>query len=317
MGLEDLAKRLADVGRLGMTPALAEKLKLKSEDAIRGQLMAMTDGDRGPLGVYLLAIYVVDDTDLFDDGEIYWWSIPVLVDTKGKVSWSPVSGLPAGSPPHKCGSQEWMTNLSLAEPPLLAVIPEDPEVAACVVRLAIYDDDGKPADLGTAISEGHDALASCVREGLPGAGQIIVPVREAIYKSLKAEDDDILVDEDITIRRGESARFNVGLIGSMVSAKVRAYYVVRDELLTETGGPIGLRKGEVGRITFASELKRGGRVSVFARGADVECPVFGNLTTDMPFAGKVLDERLAKTLAGGFDVTGRGPAKVVAFYTPP
>ena len=194
MGLEDLAKRLADVGRLGMTPALAEKLKLKSEDAIRGQLMAMTDGDRGPLGVYLLAIYVVDDTDLFDDGEIYWWSIPVLVDTKGKVSWSPVSGLPAGSPPHKCGSQEWMTNLSLAEPPLLAVIPEDPEVAACVVRLAIYDDDGKPADLGMAISEGHDTLASCVREGLPGAGQIIVPVREAIYKSLKAEDDDILVE---------------------------------------------------------------------------------------------------------------------------
>ena len=54
-----------------------------------------------------------------------------------------------------------------------------------------------------------------------------------------------------------------------------------------------------------------------ARGADVECPVFGNLTTDMPFAGKILDERLAKTLAGGFDVTGRGPAKVVAFYTPP
>jgi hypothetical protein len=317
MGLEELAKRLADVGRLGMTPALAEKLKLRSEDAIRGQLMSMTDGDRGPLGVYFLAIYVVDDTDLFDDGEIYWWSIPVLVDTKGKASWSPVSGLPAGATPHKCGSQEWMTNLSLSDPPLLAVIPEDPEVAACVVRLAIYDDDGKPADLGTAISEGHDAISSCVREGLPGAGQIIVPVRDAIYKSLKAEDDDILIDEDITIRRGESARFNVGLIGSMVSAKARAYFVVRDELLTETGGPIGLRKGEVGRITFASELKRGGRVSVFARGADVECPVFGNLTTDMPFVGKILDERLVKTLAGGFDVTGRGPAKVVAFYTPP
>jgi hypothetical protein len=82
-------------------------------------------------------------------------------------------------------------------------------------------------------------------------------------------------------------------------------------------GPIGLRKGEVGRLTFASDLKRGGRVSIFARGADVECPVFGNLTTDMPFAGKILDDRLAKTLAAGFDVTGRGPAKVVAFYTPP
>src|SRR5271166_5376154 len=112
MGLEDLAKRLADINRLGMTPALAEKLKIRSEDAIRGQLMAMTDGDRGPVGVYLLAIYVVDDTDLFDDGEIYWWSIPALVDTKGNARWSPVSGLPAGAPPHKCGSQEWMTNVS-------------------------------------------------------------------------------------------------------------------------------------------------------------------------------------------------------------
>jgi hypothetical protein len=168
-----------------------------------------------------------------------------------------------------------------------------------------------------ALSEGYEALGNCMREGLPGAGQVILPVREAIYKSLKAEDDDILIDEDITIRRGENARFNVGLIGSMINAKTRAYYVVRDELTTEMAGPVGLRKGEVARIAFASELKRGGRVSIFARGADVECPVFGNLTTDMPFAGKILDERLAKTLAGGFDVTGRGPAKVVAFYTPP
>ena len=37
---------------------------------LRGQLMAITDGDRGPLGVYLLAIYVVDDTDFFGDGQI-------------------------------------------------------------------------------------------------------------------------------------------------------------------------------------------------------------------------------------------------------
>jgi hypothetical protein len=279
--------------------------------------MALADGNRGPLGVYLLAVYVVDDTDLFDDGEIYWWSIPVLLDSKGKASWSPVSGLPLGAPPHKCGSQEWMTSLPLNDPPLLAVIPEDPEVSACVIRLAIYDDDGKPADVAMALSEGYDALGSCVREGLPGAGQVIVPVREAIYKSLKAEDDDILIDEDITIRRGESARFNVGLVGSMINAKARAYYVVRDELTTETAGPIGLRKGEVSRIVFASDLERGGRVSIFARGADVDCPVFGHLTTEMPFAGKILDERLAKTMAGGFEVTGRGPAKVVAFYTPP
>ncbi len=316
MGLEELARKLADKSRLGMTPTLADSLKLKSEEVVRGQLMAMSDGPRGPLGVYLLAIYVVDDTDLFDDGEIYWWSIPVLVDRKGGARWSPESGLPAGAPPHKCGSLEWMTNLSLQEPPLLAVIPSDEDVAACVVRLGIYDDDKKPADLGLALSEGYDALSKCKREGLQGAAQVITPVREAIQRALVAHDDDVLLDEDVTIRRGEAARFNVGFVGSAINAKARAYYVVRDELRTETAGPIVLRKGEEGRLAFASTLESGGRVSIFARGADVECPVFGELTTDRPFAGKVLDAGAAKNLAKGIDVKGRGAAKVVAFYTP-
>jgi hypothetical protein len=142
-------------------------------------------------------------------------------------------------------------------------------------------------------------------------------VREAIYRSLKAEDDDVLLDEDLTIRRGESARFNLGFIGSAITAKARAYYVVKDELRTETAGPVVLRKGEVTRLVFTSELLAGGRVSVFARGGDVECPLFGELTTDRPFAGKVLDDALVKTLTGGFELTGRGAAKVVAFYTPP
>jgi hypothetical protein len=317
MGLEELAKRLADTSRLGMTPTIAETLKLKSEDVVRGQLMAMSDGPRGPLGVYLLAIYVVDDTDLFDDGEIYWWSVPVLVDRKGLARWSPVSGLPAGAPPHKCGSLEWMTNVSLQDPPLLAVIPADEEIGACVVRLAIYDDDKKPADLGTALSFGFEALSGCQREGLPGAAQVITPVREAITHSLIAHDDDVLLDEDITIRRGEAARFNVGFVGSAINAKARAYFLVRDELHTETAGPVMLRKGEEARVVFASTLQPGGRISVFARGADVDCPVFGELTTDRPFAGKVLDTASVKNLAGGFDVKGRGAAKVVAFYTPP
>jgi hypothetical protein len=70
-------------------------------------------------------------------------------------------------------------------------------------------------------------------------------------------------------------------------------------------------------MIFASDVESGGRVSIFARGADVDCPLFGTLTTDRPFAGKVLDANLAKTIAGGFDVTGRGAAKVIAFYTPP
>jgi len=317
MELEALAKRLADPDRPGMTPELAEKLKLRSEEVVRGQLMAMSDGPRGPLSVYLLAVYVVDDTDLWDDGEIYWWSIPTLVDKQGKASWGPVSGLPSCGAPHKCGSLEWMTNLSLAEPPLLAVIPADDEIASCVVRLGIYDDDKKPADMGAALSAGYAALAECKREGLAGPSQVITPVRDAIYRALIAQDDDVLIDEDITIRRGDAARFNVGFVGSTINAMARAYYIVKDELHTETAGPIVLRKGEEGRLAFASDLEVGGRVGIFARGGDVKCPVFGELTTDRPFAGKVLDAALAKTLARGIEVTGAGAAKVVAFYTPP
>jgi hypothetical protein len=318
MGLDELAKRLADSERLGMSATVVDKLKLNSEEAIRGQLMAMSDGDRGPLGVYLLAIYVVDDTDFFDDGEIYWWSVPVLVDRKGQASWSPASGLPSGGVPHKCGSLEWMTNLSLKDPPLLAVIPgADVEVAACVVRLGIYDDDGKPADVAAAMGEGYGALAACKREGLAGAGQIITPVRDAIFRSLKGQEDDVLIDEDVTLRRGDGALYNVGLIESILNAKARAYFVVKDEFRTETAGPIDLRKGEPGRLAFMSDLQSGGRISIFARGGDVKCSLFGELTTDQPFAGKILDEALAKTLAAGFEVTSRGPAKVIAFYTPP
>ena len=317
MELDALAKRLADTSRLGMSPVLADKLKLKSEDVVRGQLMALTDGERGPYGVYLLAIYVVDDTDLFDDGEIYWWSIPAMVDRQGKASWSSVTALPAGAAPHKCGSLEWMTNISLKEPPLLAVIPADDEINSCVIRLGIYDDDKKPADMATAMAEGYGALAACLREGLPGATQITTPVRDAIFRSLNAQDDDVLIDEDLTLRRGESLRFNVGFVGSTINAKVRAYYVVKDEQRSEVAGPVVLRKGEESRMAFMADMVEGGRVSIFARGAEVLCPVFGELSTDRPFAGKVLDAQLAKQLARGFDITGTGAAKVVAFYTPP
>jgi len=317
MNLDELAKRLSDTTRLGMNAELAERLKLKSEEVVRGQLMAITDGDRGPLGVYLLAIYVVDDTDFWDDGEIYWWSVAALVDKEGQASWSPVSGLPAGGAPHKCGSLEWMTNLPLNDPPLLAVIPADEDTASCVVRLGVYDDDKQPANMGAAMSAGYAALAGCKRDGLPHASQIIGPVADAIFKSLKAEDDDVLIDEEVTIRRGEALRFGVGFIGTIVTANARAYYLVKDELRTEMAGPVVLRKGEATRLVFPCDLVTGGRVAIFARGGDVECPLFGTLSTDRPFAGKVLDPALAKSLAAGFDVTGKGSAKVVAFYTPP
>ncbi len=317
MPLDELAKQLSSTSRLGMTPELAEKIGIRSEEVVRGQLMAVSDGDRGPLGVYLLAIYVVDDTDLFGDGEIYWWSVAALVDRQGSATWSPVSGLPAGAPPHKCGSLEWMTNVSLKDPPLLAVVPADEDTAACVIRLAVYDDDSKPADLGAALRAGYGALATCKRDGLPQAAQILTPVADAIFKSLVASEDDVLIDEDITLRKGGALRFNAGLIGTVVTAKAHAYYVVKDELGTDTAGPVVVRKGEVARLAFASDVVSGGRVSIFARGADVDCPLFGTLTTDRPFAGKVLDAALARSLAGGFDITGRGAAKVVAFYTPP
>jgi hypothetical protein len=317
MNLDDLAKRLSDTTRLGMTADLADKLKMKSEEVVRGQLMAITDGDRGPLGVYLLALYVVDDTDLFGDGEIYWWSVAALLDKQGKASWSPASGLPAGAAPHRCGSLEWMTNVSLKEPPLLALIPADEDTAACVVRLAVYDDDKKPADLAAALGAGYGALASCKREGLPNAGEILTPVADAIYKALAAQDDDVLINEDVTLRKGEALRFNVGFIGTIVTAKARAYYVVKDELQTEAAGPVIVRKGETARLVFASDVVSGGRVSIFARGGEVDCPLFGTLSTDRAFAGKVLDATLAKSMAAGFEVTGRGDAKVIAFYTPP
>ena len=317
MSFDELARRLADAKRLGLSKELAEKIKLPSEDVARGQLMAMSEENRGPMSVSILAVYVVDDTDLWGDGEIYWWSCPVLVSKDGTCGWSPLSGLPTGMAPHKVGSLEWMQNITLNDPPLVAVIPPDEEITECVIRLAIYDDDGKPADIGWALSQGIEAMSACRREGLSGSGQIIVPVRDAIYKGLVAKDDDILIDEDVHLRRGGPSRFNVGFVGSVINAKVRVYYVIKDEVGTETAGPIVLKRGQTEKIKFSSKLTRGGRVAVFARGADVQSDVFGDLTTDTPYSGKVLDDRLISTLEGGFFLAGTGASKVIAFYTPP
>ncbi|HMR80472.1 MAG TPA: hypothetical protein PKD61_35430, partial [Polyangiaceae bacterium] len=114
MGLDDLAKRLADPGHIGLDSELAKRIGLVSPEAMRGRLMAETEDGRNHLGVYLLASYVVDDTDFWGDGEIYWWSIPAMLSTDGKISKKPLHGLPNGAPPHKGGSLEWVTNISLA-----------------------------------------------------------------------------------------------------------------------------------------------------------------------------------------------------------
>ena len=296
--------------------ATIEFLRICAIVNMRGQLLAQQDDDQGHLGVYLLGAYVIDDTDLWGDGEIYWWSIPVLVDKAGKASCSPLSGLPTGMPPHKVGSLEWMTNLSLSDPPLIAVLPPDEDLAACVLRLAIYDDDREPADLPMALGAGLEALAGLPRE-LPAPEQVVAPVRDAIFAALKAGDDDILIDANITLRRGQTTRFGAGLIGSEINAMVRVYYLVRDERRTEHAGPFQVLRGQVEPVRFASKPQAGGRLSVFARGAEVNTTAFGTLSTDQPFVNRVLDAAQASALADGFNLNGTGPAKAVAFYTPP
>jgi hypothetical protein len=314
MNLQKLAKHLSDRERIGLTPELCDALGLAGEDATRGRLLAATEGVRGHLQVLLLGCFVVDDTDIFSDGEIYWWSVPVVQSGDGTVSKNVLNGLPNGMPPHKCGDQEWMTNLSLGQPPLLAVIPPGDDVSACVVRLAIYDDDRAPADLAGAVGAGIEVLAQASSEPLTAPERLIGPVRDAIFQHLKAEDDDILIDQDVVIRKGETSHFNAGMIGSVINAMARAYYFVRDTERTHQFGPVTLHRGQTEQVKFDVPIETGGRIAIFARGHDVTCPTFGNLTVDTAFINRVVSTR--QDLNDGFAVTGTGPAKLVAYYTP-
>jgi hypothetical protein len=315
-----LAERLADRSRIGMSDSLADKLKIKTADAFRGELLASGDGKHGPLGVYLLAVYVVDDTDFWSDGEIYWWSIPTVVRKNGDAGWSAAQGLPAGAPPHKCGDLEWMTNVALKSPPLLAVIPPEDDVASCVIRLAVYDDDGAVADFPKAMEAGYEALSACKPEGLKGADNILSPVREAIFKTLRGEQDDIIVEEDLKLAR-EDGRFGVGFVGAITRSKGRVYYLVKDELHTKTAGPIALAKGQSATLKLDEPVKPGGRIALFARGAqkgtEVTAGILGDLTTNKPFIGDVLDAAKAAAVNAGINVSSKGEASVVMFYTPP
>jgi hypothetical protein len=316
MKLDTLVKHLTNPSHIGLTAELRDRLGVASPDITRGKLLAQMEEDHSHLGVYMLGCYVVDDTDFWSDGEIYWWSIPTLTSDDGKVRKAPLGGLPNGAPPHKCGDHEWMTNLSLGDPPLLAIIPPTPDAATCTVRLAIYDDDGDVADMPGAMTAGHEAFASISDEPLSGPEQIITPVREAIWSSLKADQDDILIEQDVPIRRGEVVRFGRGMIGAVINAMARVYYVVRDEAATMQFGPVSLDRGQVETVTFDAPMEQGGRVAVFARGADVSCGALGDLTTDVPFKNRVLTRRQAEQLGDGFTVAGSGAAKLVAFYTP-
>ena len=97
----------------------------------------------------------------------------------------------------------------------------------------------------------------------------------------------------------------------------RVYYFVQDELHTERFGPIALHKGQIETIKFKQPMKGGGRLALFARGAEVTCSAFGDLNTDLPFQNRVIDDRQEGGLEQGFNVAARGAAKFVAYYTPP
>lgn len=316
MKLDNLVRHLTNPSHIGLTSELRERLGVASPDLTRGKLLAQIEEDHAHLGVYMLGCYVVDDTDFWSDGEIYWWSIPTLVSKDGKVHQTVLGGLPNGAPPHKCGDHEWMTNLSLGDPPLLAIIPPTPEIASCVIRLAVYDDDGDVADMPGAMTAGHQAFAALSERLSGGPEQIITPVREAIWESLKADQDDILIEQDVPIRRGEVVRFGRGMIGAVINAMARVYYVVRDETETLQFGPVSIDRGQVETVSFDAPLTRGGRIAVFSRGADVSCSALGDLSTDVPFKNRVLTAKQEQELAKGFDIVGSGPAKFVAYYTP-
>ncbi|MFO0551134.1 MAG: hypothetical protein U0271_22275 [Polyangiaceae bacterium] len=303
--------RLA-IPRFGSSAELAARLGVADEESL---LASIADARRSHLGVCLLGVYVIDDTDVWSVGEIYWFSIPLRVDRSGLARWSPLVGLVTGEPPHACSSRAWMSNISLADPPLLALVPPDDQIAKVVIRFGLYDDDRTAADLPRALVAGLEQLA--IIDGAPAPDAIIAPVRQAILDSLIAREDDVLLDQDFTLNRGESTRFGAGFVSSMSSARARVFIVVRDERRTEQVGPKHLVKGQTELLQFSEPVEPGGRLSFFAVGADVSIASFGTLDADMPFLNRTLDPEAAAAQRSGFYVQSNGPADLVAFYTPP
>lgn len=315
MGVDHLAKHLSSTSRIGLDAGLVTKLKIRSEDATRGALMAAREGKAGHLGVYFLAAHVVDDTDFFGKGEIYWWAIPLLGDREGQVYADPLCGLPTGAKPIKCGSGEWMKTPSLEQPALLAVIPPSEDVVACLLKLGLYDDDGVPADMPKAMNAALEALAD-----LKGAPQkdpeaIFGPVRAALWAALKAQQDDKLQERELRLLRNE-ANCSAGMIESLPSSHASVYVLVKDEEHTEQLGPISLAKGQTETLKFKQPLRHGGRLALFARGGEVQTANFGNLTTETPFANKIIDAAGEAGLKDGFRVDAMANVDLVAYYTP-
>lgn len=307
--VDDLAKQLSDPKRIGLDAELIKALSIPDEQTARAHVGS------GHRAVHLLGAYVENDTDAFGKGEVYWWALPMLGDASGKISWNPLCGLPTGAPPETVGSHEWM-NLSLAEPPLLLVIPPSSDVVAGYVHLAFFDDDWEPAKLPPAIAAGLRALAAV---SFPAADPpaVIAPIRAAIQDALLSKRDDLMLERTLRFARDEGKGYGAGTISSATTEYMRAYWLVRDVGRTETCGPWSLAKGQQQRVLPAAGLHGGGTLAIFARGGTVDASPFGVLNTETPFVNVAIERRHEAALAGGLTITAETDADVVAFYTPP
>ncbi len=314
--LEDLAKTLSDTKRIGLNEELVKKLRIVDEELTLTRLKAQIDDTRPHRAIHMIGAYVENDTDLIGKGEIYWWSVPMLGEASGKITWNPLIGLPNGAPPHRCGDHEWMTNVSLADPPLLALVPPGDDIAAAIVHVAFYDDDWEPAKLEPAMSAGLEALAG-TKMPVADPDALIAPIKKAIFESLKAKRDDLMMERQLRFLREDGKGYGAGTIGSALTEFVRIYWIVRDVVKTEKIGPFNLQKGLEQRILPPSGLEGGGFLAIFARGGPVRADPFGTLDSEKPFLNVAIESRHEKSLAAGVTLVAEKEADVVAYYTPP
>ena len=158
-----------------------------------------------------------------------------------------------------------------------------------------------------ATSDGHVCLS------LADLATVLTPAPR--IAALRAEEDDMLLDQDVTFTRSDE--FGRGFIGSTLSANARAYYLVRDVRRTEAATPLDLVRGQTETVKFSEPMRRGGRLSVLATGAAVQGRAIGELGTEMPFANLVIDSAAERELASGLTVVSSGTAQLAAFYTAP
>ena len=313
--IDDLARVLSDTTRIGLDADLAKALRIADEDVTRARLRAQINDGRGPVSIHLLGAWVKDCRDAIGKGEVYWWSIPMVARTNGAVQWDPLCGLPSGAPPFSVGNESWLESISLKDPPLLGVVSQEDDIAAAVIHLAFYEDDWAPAVLAPALKAGMTALAENTAPAA-NADALVKPVREPIWTSLKAKQDDFMIEEDVKFLRKEGLGFGAGLVTALLNQYIRVYVFAKDVERTESAGPYSLAKGQEQRVLFPSSLEGGGRVVVFSRGK-VRVDPFGELNVDAPYIAHVIEDRQEAALAEGVTISAEEEAGVVAYYTPP